>query len=585
MKPNRGNKSAKVWNIIDKMMSVLRWINAVIKVFVILWSTATIFLTCGHCIHTWQSVNRYYRHYALPEFRALAEDIDESGEMTAYSKTKVWIDERNLLLNRIVVSEELEYKQLAFLHFENALRSVNRPTTLAKSDIVNDLKLITDILDNNERLINSMIFSEICNVAIEVASKVVLIYGLLVSSRKVLLVSIGWSIIKLTVLLLVVSEEPRAEIQLETRKIFTSKEYSFRLMKEAQMLYAQRGNEVAGLLRYFIDILVSLGMVDNGSTCMFLKRFAPTMGCGGNFPMNCFALIQCTWLLLYTLFFANSHCKTTEYAICDQLENTEDDSETRRSGSQKMADLFLYGKPADLKDYIRKYKFKMDVNDVLDEDGTLCTALHLVIKGGNPDMVKILLTEVGAKLDFVRKNVKGQTALDLAIQMGRPELVRVMLRCKRLPKVTDKDLINALRTRNMDIMDCIYSELKTSLSDTKADLAFRACLAYNPVTDDGGYARAKSLLVRILESKKSPAMSGTGSFSKDDFVCSRCFKLMAPPLKIFSCSDEHYTCSKCLEIKAVTNCVACLEDFTKEEPKRRATAERLLENLLRKKNV
>ena len=63
------------------------------------------------------------------------------------------------------------------------------------------------------------------------------------------------------------------------------------------------------------------------------------------------------------------------------------------------------------------------------------------------------------------------------------------------------------------------------------------------------------------------------------FQCPVCFELMKGPLQIYSCSNDHFICSTCLN-KPIMICPICRDDFKNQKPTRRFTSEQLLSNLL-----
>ena len=65
----------------------------------------------------------------------------------------------------------------------------------------------------------------------------------------------------------------------------------------------------------------------------------------------------------------------------------------------------------------------------------------------------------------------------------------------------------------------------------------------------------------------------------DNFNCPVCLELMERPLKIYSCTNDHFICSTCLN-KPILKCPICRDDFVFQKPTRRFTSEQLLSNLL-----
>ena len=65
------------------------------------------------------------------------------------------------------------------------------------------------------------------------------------------------------------------------------------------------------------------------------------------------------------------------------------------------------------------------------------------------------------------------------------------------------------------------------------------------------------------------------------FECPICFETIRRPLKIFSCSNDHYICCGCLKDSHVKSCPICRESFEERQPKRRFHSENILEFLLK----
>ena len=65
----------------------------------------------------------------------------------------------------------------------------------------------------------------------------------------------------------------------------------------------------------------------------------------------------------------------------------------------------------------------------------------------------------------------------------------------------------------------------------------------------------------------------------ENFICPVCFELMKAPLKIYSCRNDHFICSTCLN-KPIIKCPICRDEFKIQKPTRRRSSEQLLSNLL-----
>ena len=82
-----------------------------------------------------------------------------------------------------------------------------------------------------------------------------------------------------------------------------------------------------------------------------------------------------------------------------------------------------------------------------------------------------------------------------------------------------------------------------------------------------------------VESTKAQFKKEIGTFVEsklDCFECPVCFETIKAPLKIMSCTNDHYTCSDCLKSCSIKNCPICRESFEKQEPKRRFLSENIL---------
>ena len=70
-----------------------------------------------------------------------------------------------------------------------------------------------------------------------------------------------------------------------------------------------------------------------------------------------------------------------------------------------------------------------------------------------------------------------------------------------------------------------------------------------------------------------------------EFECPVCFEVMAPPKRIYACTNDHFICSLCLIDTKMSACPMCREDFDVTKPCIRHKSERFLEMLLKKQLV
>ncbi len=550
-----------------------------VKSMVVFSSIAGILFTFGYWLHEMDNHNHYLDIYFLITrgFQELASEVTvKCDEVTAYFEAREWVEKNNLtFLERPYPSHPgLEI----FKEFSEWLGKVPKNTTdgsmfvIGKWSIVKsldrDIATLEAMIDNvNSSVLQSRTSSTVHSM-IEVVAKTCLIYGLVRSSKTTLILCIIWPGMKMAIMTFIVPKDYWSGYWI---KMWVS--------DMGQKLFPDY-LEMSVVSGFAFD----LTMMDNGAVFNFFQEVAH-MSKGERVII--YYVLQYVWLLFHLTFFV----KSAEAKIGRPRKMVKPmEQETEAVKGQRLADLCLRGKPADLKDYIRKYDYKIDINDVHDNDGQPTTALHLVIQRRNLELVKLMIATMGRKIDFSRTNCKGQTALDFAIIIGSPDAVKVLLRYKRFPKVAEKNLIAALKTDDPEIMQAIYSASKSKgqpLLDSKADLAFRVCLDCRREKNNGDYADAKALLIRLLDSKKSNAAADVTLHDQkcwDSFICTACLKLAKPPLKIFACSTGHYVCSKCLDImtasKSRRECKVCNEDFAVHKPRRRATAERLLEALL-----
>ena len=85
-----------------------------------------------------------------------------------------------------------------------------------------------------------------------------------------------------------------------------------------------------------------------------------------------------------------------------------------------------------------------------------------------------------------------------------------------------------------------------------------------------------------VDDHEKEALSEHFKTAMSEFECPVCLDIMSSPIRIYSCSNDHFICSKCLTKPKLTTCPQCREDFKIHKPNIRHTSERFLAMLLLK---
>ena len=277
----------------------------------------------------------------------------------------------------------------------------------------------------------------------------------------------------------------------------------------------------------------------------------------------------------------------------------------KKSKAKSVFGLYSNGDFEGLKKMLVTNKDKISIND---RDAKGDTLLHKLCESGRTNIIIQVLKSFPRRINFGAKNQKQLTPLETSISNDQLETVDVLIACKDLPKV-DKTSLTMSLSSSAGITRVLYTAFKKhDKLTTKLDSLMNMYLDLTRLEDPDLNAEERIVKYRRLLIREIPSSSSIVSMKKkatndngtrdtgngqarnrkrsskatdeevlSDFKCTICSVIMKPPAKIFACSSEHYLCSECIDNNEPKNCTECHENFDETPPRRRITAEKIVE--------
>ena len=245
--------------------------------------------------------------------------------------------------------------------------------------------------------------------------------------------------------------------------------------------------------------------------------------------------------------------------------------------------LFHYcqtGQKDKAKSIIQQHLPDIDINQLKNEGEN---ALHVAVSGNHTGIVQLLIANFDDKLDANVRNTSGLDAFDIAVTKKNIDIFNLLL---GLASPTITSLTLAIENDQVKMIRSLLSKIPSYkmvelIQQLEGFCTLLSKLKQKDLTKSEKSAlqndvneQRKQLLDSLSELDDQSSLQSFNTLEsqvKEEFTCPVCKELMLPPLQIFSCSNDHFICSVCLD--QVIECPICRESYTQIKPTRRYKAE------------
>ena len=477
---------------------------------------------------------------------------------------------------------------------------------LSISTFKNDIADIWELCSENDNFVPSWVdlFYVLLNIS-EIATKTLAIYGYFTNSKNILWCVLLTPVIKFFMLMTILAAGYQVPGQ------------DLSYLQNMSLLIQELGYAITIQILFKVFLVVDntaiiiaatptkavLEAIDEGDFDESLARIAdipnakriPATILAQGLIYSLIILYQC-WLLSLVLPMKNL---TKAISSWSPLNSRRQQTKKAfiKPKPNSLFGLCSIGDFASVKRLIDKNKDRIAINERDAYSGD--TLLHKLCGAGQTDLIKQVLAIFVKKVNLRAKNCNQMTPLDVAITNDQHEVVKTLLACKEQTKV-DRTTLNMSMSCSFEITQAVYNAFKkhdklNSKLNAVINMYFDLAKLTNPdVAAEERMVKYKRLLIREIplssivpgsKHKKTAHPSKVKKVSRtidqdiiNDFKFINCSKIMKSPLKIFACSNDHYLCSGCVDQKSINDCVVCLENFKVTPPRRRISAEKIIQD-------
>ena len=255
--------------------------------------------------------------------------------------------------------------------------------------------------------------------------------------------------------------------------------------------------------------------------------------------------------------------------------------------SERLFQCCVSGTKEQLKEINRKYQHVIDINEVNEDGNTPC---HLAVNRGQTANLQILIANYD-NIDMSIRNNQGQNVIDLAVISKNLQVFNLVIQNVTGVKPNLSSLYWAVKMDQGKMVQTLLTKWSAGLDRSLIlEIQDYCCLIdelytksvmkkrlNKKTTKDKLEVLKISLINRLKIECPSIAIDIQDELRKR-FQCTACQEVMRAPLKIYSCSKDHYLCSNCLQ--NIKSCPKCKENFKAYNPTRRRGAEQHLIDFL-----